>query len=88
MIPRTRDETLFSFAPAAHATVEVIKEEEMQRLREGEDVLVKDKSYVKFERLLEKAEAEGRLDGNYKCLTCGMRYMSKDEAEGCCKILP
>ena len=60
----------------------------MQRLREDEDVLVKDKSYVKFERLLEKAENEGRLDGNFRCLTCGMRYMGKDEAEGCCKILP
>jgi hypothetical protein len=60
----------------------------MQRLQKDEDVLVKDKSYVKFERLLEKAESEGRLDGHFRCLTCGMRYVGKDEAEGCCVILP
>ncbi len=60
----------------------------MQRIRDEKDILVKDKSYVKFERLLSKAENEGRLDGHFKCLTCGMRYSVKDEAEGCCKILP
>ncbi len=60
----------------------------MQRIRDEKELLVKDKSYVKFERLLAKAESEGRLDGNYKCLTCGMRYSAKDEAEICCKILP
>ncbi len=60
----------------------------MQRIREVDEVLIKDKSYVKFERLLAKAESEGRLDGDFKCLTCGMRYGTKYEAEGCCKILP
>ncbi len=60
----------------------------MQRIRDEKDILVKDKSYVKFERLLSKAESEGRLDGHFKCLTCGMRYCAKYEAESCCKILP
>ena len=53
-----------------------------------EDVLVKDESFVKYDRLLSKAETEGRIDGPFKCLTCGMRYMSKHEADDCCKITP
>ncbi len=65
-----------------------IKEDTVQRHREEAGVLVRDKSFVKFERLLAKAEAEGRIDGDYKCLVCGMRYSQKDEAEICCKILP
>ena len=65
-----------------------IKEDAVQRRREEAGVLVRDKSFVKFERLLAKAEAEGRIDGDYKCLVCGMRYSQKDEAEICCKILP
>lgn len=60
----------------------------MQRIREEGGVLVRDKSFVKFERLLAKAEAEGRIDGPCKCLVCGMRYATKEEAENCCKILP
>lgn len=60
----------------------------MQRRREEVDVLVRDKSFVKFERLLAKAESEGRIDGDFRCLVCGMRYLQKDEAENCCKILP
>jgi len=43
---------------------------------------------VKFEQLLSKAENEGRIDGEFKCLVCGMRYQHKDNAENCCKILP
>jgi hypothetical protein len=53
-----------------------------------DDVLVRDESFVKYERLLAKAEVEGRIDGPHKCLTCGMRYLAKEEAEACCKILP
>jgi hypothetical protein len=65
-----------------------IKEDAMQRRRGETEILIRDKSYVKFEQLLAKAENEGRIDGEYKCLVCGMRYLHKDEAENCCKILP
>lgn len=51
-------------------------------------VLVRDKSFVKYERLLTAAEEEGRIDGPCKCLVCGMRYLTKDEADSCCKITP
>lgn len=51
-------------------------------------ILIRDDSFVKYERLLYKAETEGRIDGPCKCLVCGMRYMTKDEAENCCKIVP
>jgi len=55
----------------------------------GEDeILVRDESFVKYDRLLTKAEKEGRIDGPHKCLTCGMRYLTKEEAEDCCKIMP
>ncbi|MBC8424086.1 hypothetical protein H8E07_08170 [bacterium] len=60
----------------------------MQRRRSDAEVLVRDKSFVKFEQLLSQAENEGRIDGDFKCLVCGMRYLHKDEAENCCKILP
>jgi hypothetical protein len=53
-----------------------------------EDVLVRDESFVKYERLLSKAESEGRIDGPNKCLVCGMRYLSKDDADNCCRIAP
>ena len=33
-----------------------------------DDVLVRDPSYVKYERLLLQAEAEGRIDGAFSCL--------------------
>ena len=50
-----------------------------------EEILVRDESFVKYDRLLEKAQNEGRIDGPHKCLTCGMRYLSKEDAENCCK---
>lgn len=53
-----------------------------------DDILVRDESFVKYERLLSKAENEGRIDGPNKCLVCGMRYLSKAEADSCCKIIP
>lgn len=53
-----------------------------------DDILVRDESFVKYERLLSKAENEGRIDGPNKCLVCGMRYLSKSEADSCCKIIP
>ena len=51
-------------------------------------VLVRDESFVKFERLLDRAENEGRIDGPNRCLVCGMRYLSKVEADNCCKLVP
>jgi hypothetical protein len=61
---------------------EVMKED-------GKDVsiLQKDKNYVKFHRLLAKAEAEGRLDGKFQCPVCGMRFLSSREADDCCRII-
>lgn len=56
----------------------------MSGVRE-DDVLVRDESFVKYERLLSKAESEGRIDGPNKCLVCGMRYLSKDDADQCCR---
>ncbi|MFH1843067.1 MAG: hypothetical protein ABIF77_07640 [bacterium] len=51
------------------------------------EILVRDESFVKYDRLLEKAESEGRIDGPHKCLTCGMKYLSKEDAEECCRIM-
>lgn len=56
------------------------------KVKEDEDILVRDPSYVKYERLLSQAEAEGRIDGKYSCLLCGMRYRDKATAEACCGI--
>ncbi len=53
-----------------------------------DDVLIRDENYVKFDQLLAQAESEGRIDGPHRCLTCGMRYQTKEEAEGCCKVKP
>jgi len=53
-----------------------------------DEILIRDESFVKYERLLTKAETEGRIDGPNKCLVCGMRYTSKDDADSCCKINP
>ncbi len=54
--------------------------------KEKGGVLVKDKEYVKFVQLLRKAEREGRLDGAYRCGLCGMRYLTREEADACCRI--
>lgn len=51
-------------------------------------ILVRDESFVKYRRLLNRAEAEGRIDGPNKCLVCGMRYLTKDDAESCCRVTP
>lgn len=50
-----------------------------------DDILVRDPNYVKYERLLVQAEAEGRIDGRFSCLVCGMRYRDKLDAEECCR---
>lgn len=49
--------------------------------------LVKEKHFVRYEQLIEKAEKEGRINGAYKCLVCGMRFNLKEEAEDCCSIV-
>ncbi|MCP4291863.1 MAG: hypothetical protein GY780_08525 [bacterium] len=53
-----------------------------------DSMLVRDESFVKYRRLLRRAENEGRIDGPCKCLVCGMRYLTKDESEACCSIIP
>ena len=60
-------------------------DEAFERLEE-ENVLKKGKNYVKFHRLLAKAEEEGRLDGKYRCPVCGMRYTKEKHADDCCRI--
>jgi len=49
--------------------------------------LVKEKHFVRYEQLIEKAEKEGRINGAYRCLVCGMRFNLKEEAEDCCSIV-
>ncbi len=48
-------------------------------------VLIRDKEYVKYIQLLRKAEREGRLDGSYCCMLCGMKFHTREEAEECCR---
>ncbi len=54
---------------------------------EKDQALVKEKAFVKYERLLEQAEVEGRINGRYRCIVCGMRYNEKDSAEDCCRVV-
>jgi len=51
-----------------------------------ETVLKKTKNYVKFHKLLARAESNGRLGGKFRCPVCGMRYLTAREATDCCKI--
>ena len=50
------------------------------------NLLRRSKEYVKYVQLLRKAEKEGRVAGAHSCGLCGMRYSTKDDAEGCCRI--
>jgi hypothetical protein len=59
----------------------------MKQNGKDSSILQKDKNYVKFHRLLAKAEAEGRLDGKHQCPVCGMRYLSSKAADDCCRII-
>lgn len=43
-----------------------------------------DENYVMFSKLLAEAVAEGRIDGKYRCPTCGMRYKNSTESTDCC----
>ena len=49
--------------------------------------LVKEKPFVKYDQLILRAEREGRINGRYRCIVCGMRYLEKDGAEDCCKAV-
>jgi hypothetical protein len=57
----------------------------MEKQEKG-GVLVRDKEYVKYVQLLKKAEKEGRLDGTFECGLCGMKYPTREGADGCCRI--
>lgn len=51
-----------------------------------EDLLLKDESFIKFDRLLQHAESEGRIDGPFTCLVCGMHYQTKIQSVACCNL--
>ena len=55
--------------------------------QEKDVTLVKEKPFVKYDQLIEKAEREGRIAGRFRCLVCGMRYKEKDDADECCKVV-
>lgn len=46
-----------------------------------------DRSYVKFNKLLARAMTEGRVDGKFRCDTCGSRFRNDVEAHNCCSIV-
>jgi hypothetical protein len=46
-----------------------------------------ERNYVKFNKLLAKATAEGRVDGKWRCPMCGMRFRTQVEAQNCCAIV-
>ncbi|HMA76745.1 MAG TPA: hypothetical protein VKO43_05530 [Candidatus Krumholzibacteriaceae bacterium] len=58
----------------------------MSSSHRDEKVLKKTKNYVKFHRLLTRAENNGRLGGKFRCPVCGMRYLSAEKANNCCRI--
>jgi len=49
--------------------------------------LIKEKPFVKYDQLINKAEREGRISGPHRCIVCGMRYLDKDGAEECCRAV-
>ena len=56
-------------------------------VQEEDGTLVREKPFVKYEQLIQRAEEEGRISGRYRCLVCGMRFHEKDEADDCCSIV-
>jgi hypothetical protein len=58
-----------------------------QMVADKDQTLVKEKPFVKYEQLIQRAEVEGRIDGPHRCIVCGMRYMEKDSAEDCCRAV-
>lgn len=59
----------------------------MSRAMEKEVPLIKEKPFVKYDQLLDRAEKEGRINGPHRCIVCGMRYLEKDSAEDCCRAV-
>ncbi len=57
-----------------------------EKTQDEQNLLRKDKEYVKFVQLLKRAEVDGRLDGGFECMLCGMKFHSEEEARGCCKV--
>jgi len=55
--------------------------------KSDEPTLVKEKPFVKYDQLIARAEREGRINGRFRCLVCGMRYNDKDDAEDCCRVV-
>jgi len=51
-------------------------------------VLEQEETYVKFARLLERAQVEGRVDGPHRCPICGMRFRTDKESADCCARVP
>ncbi|MCK4775609.1 MAG: hypothetical protein KAT30_12510 [Candidatus Krumholzibacteria bacterium] len=51
--------------------------------QEKAGLLRKDKEYVKFVQLLQRAEKDGRLDGGFVCKLCGMKFATADDAAMC-----
>jgi len=51
-------------------------------------LLEEDENYVKFAKLLQKAEIEGRVSGEHRCSVCGMRYNEEQESLDCCARVP
>jgi hypothetical protein len=54
--------------------------------KQEKGVLRKDREYVKFVQLLQRAEKAGRLDGGYACKLCGMKFVTAQEADMCCRV--
>ena len=55
----------------------------------NQSILQKEKDgpkYVKYRKLEELAKREGRIDGEFRCLSCGMHYLTFDEAHNCCRL--
>jgi len=51
-------------------------------------LLEEDENYVKFTKLLQKAESEGRINGLFRCGVCGMRYNEEQDSKDCCARVP
>lgn len=51
-------------------------------------LLQEDENYVKFAKLLQRAESEGRVAGKHRCSVCGMRYNEEPESKECCSRVP
>jgi rubrerythrin len=53
------------------------------------EVLIRDndRTDIKYQRLLEKAKSEGRINSPHRCHVCGSGYLTKVEANNCCRVL-